>query len=134
MSRDDTPVDTIILLTLLALDNTPRSLAGIQLLEIGLVDRRAAALQEVDDGLARPTLYSGVLLTSTMDIPVHLVKLWTALEETEHVRGEEWTLWFLGAVGNSKTIERRCGLAPSDSVDNARRQAVEAVELERLQA
>ena len=43
-------------LTLLALDNTPRGLASIQLLEIGLLDRRAAALQEVDDGLARPTI------------------------------------------------------------------------------
>ena len=56
MSRDDTAVDTIILLTLLALDNTPRGLAIIQLLEIGLVHRRAAAFQEVDDGLARPTI------------------------------------------------------------------------------
>ena len=71
-----------------------------------------------------------------MAIPGQLVKLRTALEEAEHVRGAEWThaQWILGAVGNLKMRERRCRLAPSDSIDNARRQEVEAVDLEPIQA
>ena len=61
-------------------------------------------------------------------------KIWTALDEAEHISRAEWTLWFLGAVRNFERPERRCGLAPSNSVDNTRGQEVEELELQRLQA
>ena len=75
----------------------------VQFIEVVAFDRRAAVLQEIDDGSTPYTIYTGaVAFVLVHQRPSQTCKLRAALEKTQYVLGAEWTSWFRGIRGGER--------------------------------
>ena len=74
----------------------------VQFIEVVAFDRRAAVLQEIDDGSTPYTIYAGAVAIVLVHRPGQTAKLRTALEKTQYVLGAEWTSWFRGIRGGER--------------------------------